>query len=157
MKTAERMKPVIILSCETHTEGETIRTGAEFARSLVAGDIVACYGDLGSGKTSFIRGVCEGFHVGEHVASPTFTIVNEYHSPAFPVYHFDFYRLNRADEVRETGLEEYLSRRDGVCLIEWAEKVHGCLSRHPRYAVELSVGDNRDTRSVVVRRYSETK
>jgi tRNA threonylcarbamoyladenosine biosynthesis protein TsaE len=156
MSIAGRMKPVLILSRETRSEGETIRLGAEFARTLAAGDIAACYGDLGSGKTSFIKGVCGGFGIQEHVSSPTFTIVNEYHSQAFPIYHFDFYRLNNIQELREIGFEDYISRKDGVCLIEWAEKVHGMISSQPRYAVEFSVGESRDTRMIVIRRYCES-
>ena len=149
------MKPAVILSSETHSEDETIRLGADFARTLVAGDVVACYGDLGSGKTSFIRGACAGLGIGEHVASPTFTIVNEYRSKKFPVYHFDFYRLNSFQDLQEIGVEEYLSRRDGVCFIEWAEKGNPLIAPLPRYAVELSVGENRDTRIIVIRRYTD--
>lgn len=147
------MKPAIILSSETCSETETVDLGARFSGKLAPGDIVACYGDLGSGKTSFIRGVCQGLHIQEHVASPTFTIVNEYRTENFPVYHFDFYRLTTTRELLEIGFEDYLSRQDGVCLIEWAEKVQRVLSPLPRYAVELRVGKTRDVRMVVIRKY----
>ncbi len=147
------MKPAIILSSETSSEAETISFGAEFSRELKCGDVVACYGDLGSGKTAFIRGVCRGLRIREHVASPTFTFVNEYHAEAFPVYHFDFYRLGDVRELREIGVEDYLSRADGVCLIEWAEKIQTVVSSVPRYAVELSVCDGHDKRRLVIRKY----
>lgn len=133
----------------THTEKETARLGEDLARSLEGGDVVACYGDLGSGKTRFIQGICKGLGVKEHVASPTFTIVNEYDAPRARVIHFDFYRIRSMSEILDLGFEEYIAS-GGICLIEWAEKA-GDLLPEKRYEVRLALGEDQDTRTVAIR------
>jgi len=105
----------------TNSESETIRLGNNFARLLTAGDVIAFYGELGSGKTCFIRGICQGLNVKENITSPTFTLINEYNN-SFPVYHFDFYRIFSADEVYGLGYEEYFYSC-GICLVEWADRI----------------------------------
>ena len=125
-------------STVTHSQEETIRAGELLGHSLLPGDVVACYGELGSGKTRFIKGLCKGLGVSTHVTSPTFTIVNEYTGAASIVYHFDFYRIESIGELREMGFDEYL-QRSGVCLIEWAEKVSSLLPAS-RYDVRISFG-----------------
>ncbi len=149
------MDSIVICSTETHSEEETRNLGATISRRLEQGDVVACYGDLGAGKTSFIKGICTGLGVKEHVSSPTFTIVNEYRGTTFPVYHFDFYRLKGVGELREIGFEEYLLKADGVCVIEWAEKVRHLLPRVRRYDVELAAGRDETTRTLVIRKSAE--
>jgi len=104
---------------------ETIKFGKHFSSELRPGDVVAFYGNLGSGKTTLIRGICAGLDVNEVVTSPTFTLINEYHGK-FPVYHFDFYRLSSEMELHDLGVEEYFNG-DGICLIEWPEGVHDLL------------------------------
>lgn len=108
----------------TNTESETENIGAEFARFLPAGSIVAMYGDLGAGKTAFVRGMAKGMGINAHVNSPTFTIVNEY--PAAPggpeLIHFDMYRLSSSDELFDIGWEDYIAR-NAVCAVEWSENV----------------------------------
>ncbi|NIA31097.1 MAG: tRNA (adenosine(37)-N6)-threonylcarbamoyltransferase complex ATPase subunit type 1 TsaE [Actinobacteria bacterium] len=104
---------------------ETIAFGKHFSMELYPGDVVAFYGDLGSGKTTLIRGICTGLEVDEMVTSPTFTLINEYHGK-FPVYHFDFYRLASEMDLHDLGVEEYFNG-DGICLIEWPEVVHDLL------------------------------
>jgi tRNA threonylcarbamoyladenosine biosynthesis protein TsaE len=131
--------PSVMNHYETATEAETLRAGEEFARQLRAGDVVACYGDLGAGKTRFIQGVCRGLGVAEHVTSPTFTILNEYFSGALSVFHFDFYRIASPAELRDIGAREYFESGEGVCLIEWAEKVAELLPPS-RYDVRLTLG-----------------
>jgi tRNA threonylcarbamoyladenosine biosynthesis protein TsaE len=130
----------------THSEEQTIDAGASFARRLRPGDIVACYGELGSGKTRFIKGACRGLGVSGHVTSPTFTIVNEYAGGAVTVFHFDFYRMASTLELREIGFDDYLNR-GGICLIEWAERVAEFLPR-PRYDVHLVAGEAENDRSI---------
>ena len=125
-----------------------MEVGKNFARRLLPGDVVACYGDLGAGKTRFIKGICEGLGVQEHVASPTFIIVNEYRSGVLHVCHFDFYRLQSLDELREIGFEEYLNS-DTICLIEWAEKVAEALP-HKRYDVHLRFGREMSSRQITI-------
>ena len=105
----------------THSEAETEQTGAQFAEKLPDGAVVAMYGDLGAGKTAFVRGMARGMGLKCRVSSPTFTIVNEYLGER-ELIHFDMYRLNSADELYDIGWEDYLSR-GAVCAVEWSEKV----------------------------------
>ena len=108
----------------THSESETEALGAEFAAKLPAGAVAALYGELGCGKTAFVRGMAKGMGIGCLVNSPTFTIVNEYEGGKMPLFHFDMYRLGNADELYDIGWEDYLSR-GGVCAVEWSENVPG--------------------------------
>lgn len=114
----------------THSAAQTHALGAALGRCLVPGDVVALRGDLGSGKTCLIQGVCEVLHVVDYVTSPTFILINEYvgqcRGRELPVYHFDLYRLGGVDQLEELGAEEYFYGR-GVCLVEWAERAHGSL------------------------------
>lgn len=103
------------------SEQETEALGARLARSLPDGAVVAMYGDLGAGKTAFVRGMARGMGLSCRVSSPTFTIVNEYLGER-ELIHFDMYRLSGADELFEIGWEDYLSR-GAVCAVEWSEKV----------------------------------
>ena len=105
----------------SNSEQETERIGSEFAASLSGGTVVAMYGDLGAGKTAFVRGMARGMGIDARVSSPTFTIVNEYLGER-TLIHFDMYRLGSADELFDIGWEDYLSR-GAVCAVEWSEKV----------------------------------
>jgi tRNA threonylcarbamoyladenosine biosynthesis protein TsaE len=107
---------------------ETRALGARLGRWARAGDIVACRGALGAGKTTFVQGFAEGLGVGEdaYVRSPTFALVHAYHG-CIPLYHFDFYRLSAYAEVQDIGFEEYLDA-GGVVIIEWADKFPEVLS-----------------------------
>ena len=110
----------------THSESETEALGAEFARKLAPGAVAAMYGELGCGKTAFVRGMARGLGLDCLVNSPTFTIVNEYETAgaAMSLFHFDMYRLSSADELYDIGWEDYLAR-GGVCAVEWSENVEG--------------------------------
>ena len=105
----------------TKNEHETELVGEAFAKELPAGAVVAMYGDLGAGKTAFVRGMARGMGLDCRVSSPTFTIVNEYLGER-ELIHFDMYRLSDADELFDIGWEDYLSR-GGVCAVEWSENV----------------------------------
>ncbi len=105
---------------------ETEDLGAALGRRLEAGDIVACYGGLGAGKTAFTRGLAAGLGLHECVTSPTYTLVNEYLTGRLPLFHFDLYRLSSSDELFEIGWEDYLGR-GGVCCVEWSERAEGAL------------------------------
>jgi tRNA threonylcarbamoyladenosine biosynthesis protein TsaE len=105
----------------SRSEAETSRIGSELAAALSPDTVVALYGDLGAGKTAFVRGMAEGLGLDARVSSPTFTIVNEYLGRV-PLFHFDMYRLADADELFEIGWEDYI-RRGGVCAVEWSENV----------------------------------
>ena len=105
----------------THTPEETESAGEALAKTLQSGTVVALYGDLGAGKTAFVRGMARGLGSKDRVTSPTFTIVNEY-SGNLELFHFDMYRLKSSDELFDIGWEDYLAR-GGVCVVEWSENV----------------------------------
>lgn len=105
----------------SNSEQETEQLGQRLAAALPAGSVVAMYGDLGAGKTAFVRGMARGLGLSCRVSSPTFTIVNEYQGPR-ELIHFDMYRLSSAEELFEIGWEDYL-RRGAICAVEWSENV----------------------------------
>ena len=105
----------------TNSERETEQLGERLAQKLPDGAVVAMYGDLGAGKTAFVRGMARGMGIDMRVSSPTFTIVNEYLGER-ELFHFDMYRLGSADELFDIGWEDYLGR-GGVCVVEWSENV----------------------------------
>ena len=105
----------------TNSDKETEAIGEAFGRSVKDGTVVAMYGDLGAGKTAFVRGMARGMGIDERVSSPTFTIVNEYLGDR-TLIHFDMYRLGSADELFDIGWEDYLAR-GAVCAVEWSENV----------------------------------
>lgn len=107
---------------EVYSEEETRKIGYELGKKAAKGEIYCLHGDLGVGKTIFTKGFAQGLGITEHITSPTFTIVNEYHSGRIPFYHFDVYRIGDVEEMFEIGYEEYFYG-DGVCLIEWAELI----------------------------------
>ncbi len=133
----------------TRSAEETMKLAAKLARGLVAGDCLALVGGLGSGKTTFVKGLAYGlgFKKKAYVSSPTFVILKNY--PArIPIYHFDIYRLSAPDEFRGIGLEEFVGSQ-GICVIEWADKLGGLLPRdHVR--IEFSVSERGDARRIVV-------
>lgn len=104
----------------SYNEIETITWGQKLSQFLEPGDVIGFFGDLGSGKTRTIQGICQGLGCGDQVTSPTFTIINEYHGK-YPVHHFDLYRIESEQEIFDLGYEEYFYN-DGICLIEWAER-----------------------------------
>ena len=106
---------------------QTVNLGLIIARQLLAGDVLAFFGDLGAGKTCLIKGICKGLGVSEkvYITSPTFVIINRYKG-RLPIYHFDFYRLSCPDEIFDLGYEEFFYG-EGVCLIEWADRAEDIL------------------------------
>jgi tRNA threonylcarbamoyladenosine biosynthesis protein TsaE len=100
---------------------DTRNAGAGLAVQASAGDVYGLVGDLGTGKTEFVRGFVAALEPAAGVHSPTFTLVNIYDCLKWPVYHFDFYRLKNSGELREIGFYEYAWAGDGVCLVEWAD------------------------------------
>ncbi|MCI0514224.1 tRNA (adenosine(37)-N6)-threonylcarbamoyltransferase complex ATPase subunit type 1 TsaE [candidate division KSB1 bacterium] len=104
----------------THSAAETRQLGAALSQFLRPGDVIALIGDLGSGKTCLTQGICTGLGVTEAVTSPTFVLINEYPGQ-YPVYHFDFYRLNSPAEIWALGVDDYFNGA-GICIIEWADR-----------------------------------
>ena len=110
-----------------YDESDTEKFGLELADDLSSGDVLALVGDLGTGKTTLTKYIAKGLGIKEVITSPTFTIVNEYHSGRLPLFHFDAYRLGESrDELFETGIEEYFYR-EGICIVEWAELIEEIL------------------------------
>lgn len=103
------------------SEDQTIAFGAEISTGLHAGGTLALVGDLGAGKTHFSKGVVAGLGSSNPVTSPTFTLVHEYSGGRLPVFHFDFYRLESADELLNIGWDDYLDA-GGIVIVEWADK-----------------------------------
>lgn len=102
----------------THGPTETRAFGKRLAGMLRPGDVLLMYGDLGAGKSELTRGIAEGLGVTETVTSPSFTVLNVYESGTVPLYHFDWYRLESAEELYELGMDEYLGG-DGIAAVEW--------------------------------------
>jgi tRNA threonylcarbamoyladenosine biosynthesis protein TsaE len=125
---------------------ETESVGAALGGFLRGGDLVVLGGDLGAGKTTFVKGVARALGVRDPVTSPTFTIVQEYDGPV-PVAHVDIYRLQRVQELHDLGLEEMLD--DRVVLVEWGDVVAPLLPRE-RVEVQLTIGDEPDIRTIEV-------
>jgi tRNA threonylcarbamoyladenosine biosynthesis protein TsaE len=136
----------------TSTE-ETISFAGAFAGNLRRGDVVALYGDLGSGKTQFVKGVCRTFKAHTPATSPSFVILNRYDGVdksgnELLMYHFDLYRVKSLTELYDLGYEEFL-QGDGICLVEWAEMLDDLLPER-RYDVRLSVGANENERRIEI-------
>jgi len=109
----------------TRSADETERVGERLGRRLVPGDVVALSGELGAGKTCFIRGLARGLGVTQGVSSPTFVIVNQY-TGRMPVFHIDAYRTESLTELLDIGFDEYVSG-DSVTVIEWSDKLEPLL------------------------------
>ncbi len=121
----------------TNNASETIRIGKKIGSLLLPGDTVALVGELGAGKTQFIKGLAEGVGVGKpaYVTSPSFTLINEYVGKV-RFYHIDLFRLKSEKEAEELGVEEYF-QGGGITAIEWADKIPSLL---PREILWISVG-----------------
>ena len=123
----------------------TAAAGADCARAAHRGDVFALTGDLGAGKTQFVKGFVAELGSSDQVTSPTFTLIHEYAGGRVPIYHFDFYRLESADAVARLGLDEYLFG-DGVCIIEWADRFPELLPASTRW-ISLEV-QSESTRAI---------
>ncbi len=134
----------------TKNAEETRNVGKQFAGMLKDRDVIALYGDLGSGKTQFVKGVCSGLGAKQIVNSPTFIIVNEYSSETSPkIFHFDFYRLRHSDEVFSVGFDDYMNSR-GIVLIEWPELVEDSLPPDTKKVRIAHTSENENYRYIKV-------
>lgn len=113
----------------TNNELETIRLGQKIAGQLKRGDILALSGDLGTGKTAFVKGIARGLGIDDYITSPTFTLVHSYEGMGFNLHHFDVYRVSDEEELFEIGFEEYLYEND-ICVIEWADLIKNLIPNH---------------------------
>ena len=133
-------------SSESESPDETRLIASEFAGSLPAGTTLSLIGDLGAGKTEFVKGLAIGLGFENEVTSPTFTVVHEYRGGRLPLFHMDFYRLNEERELDEVGFDDYLIA-GGVCAIEWGDKFP---NRLPRDSVTIRfIIHGNDKRTIV--------
>lgn len=119
----------------TDSPAATRALGERLSRLLQAGDVLLLLGDLGAGKSELTRGIAKGLGIAATVASPSFTILNVYDEGRLPLYHFDWYRLNGADELYEMGMDEYLGG-DGVAVVEWPSQ---CPEAIPETRLEIRI------------------
>lgn len=132
----------------THSEAETEQAARDFAACLIAGDFIAFFGTLGSGKTAFTRGLASVFCPDAHVSSPTYAIVNEY--PGSPsIFHFDVYRVPDDDSLFATGFYDYFDR-GGLMVCEWCENIPFALP-DDRYEIHFEKLSETDRKITVLR------
>lgn len=124
-----------MFSTVTQNPEATKQVGKNLGQNLSPGSIVALTGELGSGKTTLVQGIGEGLRIKSLIKSPSFVIINEYDGP-LPLYHFDLYRLNNAEEILSLGYEEYFYEKRGVVVIEWAKKIKDFL---PKEYLEINL------------------
>ena len=129
------------------TSLDNIREAAKaFLAGMGTSKVVAFYGKMGAGKTTFIKAICEELGVEDVITSPTFALVNEYTAGnGAPVYHFDFYRIKRLDEVYDMGYEDYFYGGN-LCLLEWPELIEDIL---PDDAMRVSITELEDGSRVI--------
>ena len=116
---------------ETFSPEETLAFGEELGRNAKPGQVYTLIGDLGVGKTVLTQGIAKGLGIEEPICSPTFTIVQEYHTGRMPFYHFDVYRIGCVEEMDEIGFEDYVYG-DGLTMIEWANLIEEILPDYHR-------------------------
>ena len=135
---------------ETNSPEETFELGRRMGEAAYPGQIICLNGDLGVGKTVFTKGLAWGLGIREPVNSPTFTIVQEYRDGRLPLYHFDVYRIEDPEEMEEIGYDDYFFG-EGVCLIEWAEKIRELLPEQViRITIEKQLEKGFDYRTIII-------
>ena len=131
-----------------NSEEETEEIAKLFSGLLMPGDIVLLNGDLGAGKTFFVKSICGQFGI-TSVASPTFSIVNEYQNGR-NITHFDFYRIKKAEELYDLGFEDYLMNRESITFIEWSDMFPDILPAR-NYTVEITGGMNNSRKISIIK------
>lgn len=149
----------IIQTVGTQSAEETEALGAALAKRMTEErdlpPFLALYGDLGVGKTAFVRGFASVIAPESVVRSPTFALVNEYRAKPLSLFHFDMYRIESEDDLYSIGFYDYLERR-GICLVEWSEKIPYALPEdYLRVTIEKDDADTPDSRRITVERCSE--
>lgn len=139
-------------SFHTTSVEQTEKIGCELALSLAEGEphFIAMYGDLGVGKTAFVRGLASVLAPGARVKSPTYTVVNRYEGKSIPLYHMDVYRINDEDELYSIGFDDYVN--SGVCVVEWSENIPDSI---PENAIRVKIekcGENFEEREITIER-----
>lgn len=131
----------------TDTAQETKNFAYKLASKLKGNEVLAFYGDLGVGKTTFIGGIANFFHLENLVSSPTFSLVNEYQNSNFKIYHFDMYRVHSLEDLESTGFFDYMNK--GIFLVEWSENIEEYL---PENVIKIKIEklDSKDKRMITI-------
>lgn len=127
----------------SNSSQETKKIAYDFAKKLKKGDIVAFFGGLGVGKTTFIRGLNDGLGINSEVSSPTFSLVNEYRGYKFSLFHFDMYRINSWEDLYSTGFFDYLDENE-IVAVEWSENIENIL---PDNTIKIIIENCQDDNS----------
>ncbi len=135
---------------ESNSADETFEIAKELGKQAKPGQIYCLSGELGVGKTVFSQGFAKGLGIREHVNSPTFTVLQSYDSGRMPLYHFDVYRLGDVAEMEDIGYDDYFFG-EGVCLIEWAERIKEILPLDRKtIKIEKALSKSYDYRKITV-------
>lgn len=133
-----------MISVKANNREETIEYAKKLGSSLTGGEVIAYFGGLGMGKTTFTSGLCEGYGINAEVSSPTFALVNEYGNRDKKVYHFDMYRISGFEDLCSTGFFDYLDS-NAVLAIEWSENIENALPEN-YIRLEIERGDTDESR-----------
>jgi len=133
---------MIVTEYETNSPEETFELAKKLGENAKAGQVITLSGSLGMGKTVFAKGFAAGLGIHTYVSSPTFTIMNAYEEGRLPLYHFDVYRVETVEEMYDVGYEEFFYG-EGVCIIEWPEKIKSILPEN-RLDVQFSRSLSKD-------------
>ena len=126
-----------------HSLSEIRKAAKDILQMIGNSRIICFYGSMGAGKTTLIKAICNELGVTDNVASPTFALVNEYRDyNSKQIYHFDFYRINKIEEVYDFGYEEYFYKSEGICLIEWPELIDDILPSNNVCKISISVNSD---------------
>ncbi len=122
---------------KSYSPEETEQIAFEFSKTLSGGQVITLDGDLGAGKTAFVRGIAVGLGITDRVSSPTFTIVNEYRKGKIPLFHFDVYRITSEEEMYDIGWDDYISQ-NAVVVVEWASNIEQLFSDDGIIRIEIT-------------------
>lgn len=132
----------------TYNVEQTELFARQFAETLVGGEVILLQGEMGAGKTHFVKGLAQGLNITDTITSPTFALHNQYFG-RLTLNHFDFYRIENSEEVELMGLTEFFGQKDGVCAIEWSENISDLIPSNAIIITINKVDDN--TRIITVK------
>ena len=138
------------MEVECNSVEETQKFASEFSKNIEIGSIISLNGDLGAGKTTFAQGFARGMGIKQHVGSPTFKLVSEYHGENMKLFHVDCYRLSGIDDFLNMGGENLLLSESGVCLFEWASIIEGVLPNKTIIIDFIRFKDNSNKRLIKI-------
>lgn len=134
-----------MITFNTHSSEETIALGKKIGALLKPGDIIAMTGTLAAGKTTITKGIAESLGVADNITSPTFCLISEYAGTKMPLYHMDVYRLDSVEDFINLGVDDMLFG-EGVCIIEWSEKIE---SELPRNTIWMKITPQEDGSRII--------